>query len=234
MAESDALATEPKRGFSGKQVALIVLVAVLVAVGLTVWVIRSHFFASDFRPVELSKREQAKLDDKLRTIGVDPASVLPQAKRDVPEDRFDADGRLVPEKYSEDPGARDVRLSERELNALVASNPDLARRFALDLSDSLASAKLLIPVDPDMPVLGGKTLRVNAGLELDYRAGRPAVILRGVSVMGVPVPNAWLGNLKNVDLVEQFGGNPGFWSSFANGIEMVEIDDGELHIRFSE
>ena len=113
---------------------------------------------------------------------------------------------------------------------MVASNPDLAKRFAIDLADNLASAKLLIPVDPDMPVMGGKTLRVNAGIELAYRDGKPVVKLRGVSIMGVPVPNAWLGNLKNIDLVEQFGADPGFWQSFSAGVGLIEIEDGQLHI----
>jgi hypothetical protein len=29
--------------------------------------------------------------------------------------------------------------------------------------------------------------------------------------MGVPIPNAWLGNLKNVELAQEFSGNDGFW-----------------------
>ena len=60
------------------------------------------------------------------------------------------------------------------------------------------------------------------------------VILRGVSVMGIPVPNAWLGNLKNVDLVEQFGDGSGFWKRFADGVELIEIDDGKLHVKLKE
>lgn len=120
------------------------------------------------------------------------------------------------------------------MNALLASNADLARRFAVDLSANLASAKILIPVDPDMPILGGKTIRVSAGLELNYRDKQPVVIVRGVSVMGVPVPNAWLGNLKNVDLVQQFGGSPGIWQGFAQGVDNIEIDDGALSISLKE
>ena len=76
----------------------------------------------------------------------------------------------------------------------------------------------MIPVDPDFPFLGGKTLRVKASLELEYSNEKPVVILRGISVMGVPIPNSWLGNLKNLDLVERFGGGPGFWKSFADGV----------------
>jgi len=229
-----------KAGFSGKQVGLFILLAVLLTAGLTFWLIRTYVFANDFRPVELSQTEQVELDDKLRAIGVDPESLLPNADRGDTESlasqiERDSEGRLIPERYSEEGASRVVELSERELNSMLANNDDLARRFAVDLSDSLASAKLLVgPIDPEVPVLGGKTLRFSAGLELDYRNERPVVILRGVSLMGVPIPNSWLGNLKNVDLVNEFGGNPGFWQSFADGVEIIEISDGKLRIELKE
>lgn len=228
---NDTEKTAPAKRFSGKQVLLFVLVAVLVTAGLSIWLIRTYIQPADFRPVSLSAREQAKLDVKLQQIGVDPRAVLPDAKR---EEKIDMEGRLAPEKYSENADKREIRMSERELNALIANNPELARRFAVDLSDNLASAKLLIPVDPGMPVLGGRILRVNAGIEMAYRDNRPVVKLRGVSIMGVPVPNAWLGNLKNVDLVEQFGTGPGFWNSFAAGVDLIEVVDGQLHIKLKE
>jgi len=229
----------PRRsGFSGKQVLLFIFLAILVTAGITYWLIRSYVYASDFKPVELSQKEQVKLDDKLRSVGVNPEQFLPGAKRDNQAlsnaIQRDADGTLVPEEYSEAGASRVVNFSERELNAMLAKNSDLAKRFAVDLSENLASAKLLVPFEPDFPVLGGKTLRVNAGLELDYRDAQPVVILRGVSVMGVPIPNAWLGNLKNVDLVNQFGTTEGFWKSFSDGIEVIEINDGKLHIEFKE
>jgi plasmid maintenance system antidote protein VapI len=190
-----------------------------------------YLFPSDFKLVKLSGKEQTHLDSKLRLLGVNPRDLLPNARR---EDQVDSDGRLVPEKYEEQSEKRDIRMTEKEINAIVASNPDVARRFAIDLSDNLASAKLLIPIDPDLPIMGGRILRVNAGLELAYRNSRPIVKLRGVSIMGVPIPNAWLGNLKNVDLVEQFGAGPGFWKNFSAGVGLIEINDGQLHIKLKE
>jgi hypothetical protein len=221
------------RGFSGAQVVLFVLIAMIAAAALTFWLARSYLYTTEFKPVSLNQKEQVALDGKLRGLGLDPRDVMPDAKRDS-EDRFDEEGRLIAERYSEEGASRNVSLNERELNAMVASSPELARRLAIDLSSNLASAKLLLPMDPDFPVLGGRTLRVTAGLELDYRNERPVVILRGMSVMGVPVPNAWLGNLKNVDLVEQFGGDPGFWRSFAAGIESISVEDGKLDITLKE
>jgi hypothetical protein len=219
-----------RRSFSGLQVLGLLVLAILVTGGATFWFVRTYVYPADFEPIELSQAERGTLGSKLRALGVDPDAVLPKAQRD----EYDDEGRLIPEKYREDPSQREIELSERELNALVASNRDLARRFAIDLSGRLASAKLLVPVDPDMPVLGGRTLRFTAGVELDYRDGRPVVILRGVSVMGVPIPSAWLGGLKNVDLVREFGGDPGFWKSFSDGIEQIEIRDGQLRVKLKE
>lgn len=223
--------TSSRKGFSGSQVALFILVAVLITVGVCFWVFRTYINPSPFEPVSLSSKEQSQLDTKLRRLGVNPRDLLPNAQR---ENTLEPGGRLKPEKYQEEPTRRDIHISEKELNAIVASNPDLASRFAVDLSDDLASAKLLIPVDPDMPVMGGRTLRVNAGVEISYRDDRPIVKLRGISIMGVPIPNAWLGNLKNVDLIQEFGTEPGFWNSFAAGVGLLEIRDGQLHITLKE
>ena len=116
----------------------------------------------------------------------------------------------------------------------MAKNTDLARKLAIDLSDNLMSAKLLIPVDEDFPIMGGQILKVRAGVELAYRESRPIVVLKGVSIMGVPVPNAWLGGLKNIDLVEQYGTDAGFWKAFADGVEHINVEDGTIRIQLKE
>ena len=110
----------------------------------------------------------------------------------------------------------------------------MAKRVAIDLANDLASAKMIIPMDPDFPIIGGKTLRVNTGLGLSFANDRPVVILKGVSIMGVPIPNAWLGNLKNVDLVQEFGLESGFWKTFAAGVEYINVQDGMLQIKLKE
>ncbi len=206
------------RRFTGTQVLGIVVATLVVAVIATFLVIRYFVFPSDFKPVQLNAKEQQVLDAKLDRL----------------ESLSGATAPLEPEAYSEEGASREIRLSEKELNAMLANNTDLATRVAIDLSDDLASAKILIPMDPDFPVLGGKTLRVNAGLNLAYADGRPIIAVRGVSVMGVPMPNAWLGNLKNVNLVKEFGGDPGFWKSFADGVEQIQVEDGRLLIELKE
>jgi len=96
---------------------------------------------------------------------------------------------------------------------------------AIALSTDMVSVKLVVPVDDDFPVLGGKTLRLNCGITLRHEAGEPVVALRGVSIGGVPIPDAWLGNIKNVDLVREFGGQGGFWDLFSKGVEDIKVED---------
>jgi len=202
----------------------IMLITVILSVIATVLVINYVLFPKQLEPVELSQKEESRLNQKLKRFGLPtlPASAGEQAPA------------LEPEPYSEANAKREINFSEKELNAMLAKNTDLADKVAIDLADNLASAKMIIPLDPDFPVLGGKTLKVNAGAELAYANGRPIVVLKGVSVWGVPIPNAWLGNLKNVDLVKEFGGDEGFWKSFADGVENISVIEGQLQIKLKE
>lgn len=226
----DDVENKAAEGIGGKNSArtkLIVVAVAAVMITLTaVWVVRSYIYPRAFNPVELSIREQRTLDDKLDQLGVGGTS---QSSRAI-----DQTAPLEPEPYREDDSQREIAFTEKELNGLLSNNTNLASRLAIDLSDDLASAKLLIPMEEGFPIVGGKTVRIDAGLELAFTNNRPVVVLRGVSVMGVPIPNAWLGNLRNVNLVQEFGGDPGFWNAFAEGIDSLEVRDGELNLRLKE
>jgi hypothetical protein len=211
------------------KVAGLILLTVLLAVGITLGLLYFVLFPGEFRPVTLDPGEEQVLEQKLERL--DPT--LQQGSR---PGRPGADGQapLTPERYTEEGASREIALSERELNALLARNTDLAQRLAIDLSDNLASARLLVPLDPEFPLFGGKTLQLTAGMEMRFAAGRPVVILKGVSIWGVPLPNAWLGNMKNIDLVQEFGTERGFWQAFADGVEVIEVKEGKLRIKLKE
>jgi len=223
----------PRPGISPAKVLLIVCLTILVTLGGSYWFMKTYVLVSNFKPVHLSNKEEKVLEDKLHTLGYQPAE-KPAGHGQPASDDFDARGVLKPEPYSEVGARREVTFSERELNALLARNTDLARKLAIDLSDDLVSARLLVPMEPDFPVVGGKTLRFNAGLELAYVNGQPRVVLKGVSFMGVPVPSAWLGGLKNIDLVTEFGKDPGFWKSFSEGIQDIHVEEGRIKIKLKK
>jgi hypothetical protein len=214
----------------------IVVLASVISTLVALWAVYAYLFPGAFKPVTLSAKEEQVLEKKLerletiqRTPSLHKDRLQPEGQQQTREG-----GRLQPERYSETDANREIILTERELNALLAKNTDLAPKLAIDLSQNLASAKLLIPLDEEFPVLGGKTLKVTAGLELAYKNSKPVVVLRGISLWGVPIPNAWLGNMKNVDLVHEFGDQNGFWGAFADGIDEVEISDGQLRVKLKE
>ena len=227
----------PERRSSGFKILLILVAVAIVTSVITVWLTITYLFPKEFKPVKLNDREERVLKAKLALL--DPTagraegasgkqgnnSQVVSSKRSAP---------LTPERYNEAGASREIGLSERELNALLARNTNLAHKLAIDLSEDLASAKLLMPLDPDFPFLGGKTLRVAAGLELRYDDRNPVVMLKGVSIWGVPIPNAWLGGLKNVDLVKEFGAQRGFWHAFAAGVENIRVEEGNLSIKLKE
>ena len=196
------------------------VIAVVIVFSVGYWIATTYLFPQSFAPVVLNKQEQQRLDQKFARLygGRVQRTQIP----------------LQPEAYTEDGASREIRFSEREINALLAKNTDLASKLAIDLSNKLASAKLLVHLDPDMPILGGNTLKVTAGMELSLGKDGARAILKGISVWGVPLPNAWLGNMKNVDLIKQFGKSGGFWQAINDGVEAVEVREGQLYIRLKE
>jgi hypothetical protein len=224
----------PDQGRSGLQIFLIVLVTVIVTAALTFWVIRTYIFPAEFRPVQLSASEEQVLASKLERIDTLQTRRTRGTAKAVQRKEAAAAEVLEPEAYSEDGASRSVTLTEREINGMLAKNTDLAKKLAVDLSENLLSAKLLIPVDEDFPIMGGQIVKVRAGMELAYRNNRPVAVLKGVSVMGVPIPNAWLGGMKNIDLIEYYGNEAGFWKAFADGVELIRIEDGNITLMLKE
>jgi hypothetical protein len=216
----------PSRRFGCLHVLLFVFIAVILTAAASFFVFRTVLFPKAFKPVELSAREEQALQVKLERLDFTTPPAHQPAKK--------AGAQLEPEPYSEAGADRTIRFTERELNALLAKNTDLAGKLAIDLSQDLVSAKLLVPLDEDFPVMGGKTLRVKAGLTFSYANGRPVLMLRGISVMGVPLPNAWLGGMKNIDVIKESGGNAGFWKTFADGVKDLRVEEGCVTITLKE
>jgi hypothetical protein len=229
--ETSNSTSDKKQPRSGCLHTLTIAAITVVVLGLIVggW-IKYNIYASEFRLTKLNQKEQKVLDAKL-------AKLEESAKQDYftkKRSQRDRSAPLQPEAYSEVGAKREISLTEKELNALIANTPDVARKVAIDLSDNLLSLKLVVPMDEDIIILGGKTLRLNMGLNLGYEHGRMVISLKGVSLGGIPIPNAWLGYIKNRNLVEEFGGEGGFWDLFAEGIKDIKVRDGHILVRLNE
>jgi len=216
--------------FSGKQVLLFVGLAVLATALVTAWWINQYLYAATFEPTRLTEAEQHSLDIKMAQLRQIDESGSSSSNPMV----FLPDGPLEPEPYSEEGASREIRLTEREVNSLIAKDAEMARHVAVDLAENLVSVKLVVPVTEEMPLVGGKTLKLNFGVELSYANGKPVVAMQGISLGGVPLPSAWWGDIKHINLVEEFGGPGGFWDQFAKGVEDLHIQNGQLHITLKE
>jgi hypothetical protein len=226
--EQQAITTNPSKEpvQNGWRTFGIVVITIFITVSAGYWLVTSYLLPTSFTPVVLSEKEQQRLDQKLERLGGSSGTSA--------QNNSGTQKPLEPEAYSEVGASRDIDFSEKEFNALLAKNTDLASKLAIDFSDNLASAKLLVNLDPDFPVLGGTTLKVTAGMEIKLSNGKPSFILKGVSVWGVPIPNAWLGNLKNTDLNTEFGEAGGFWQAINEGVEEIAVKEGKLHIKLKE
>lgn len=210
---------------------LVIMAAVILATALlTAWWVKHNIYASNFTPTKLSSKDQEILNSKLALLG-EPGKDRESYPLDKSHDRMPA---LEPERYTEKGARREISLTEKELNALIANKPEVARRVAIKLSDDMVSVKLVVPMDEEILFLGGKTLRLSMGVTLGYENSRPMVALQGVTLGGIPLPNAWLGNLKYKNLVDEFGTEQGFWKLFSDGVQDIQVKEGRILIKLKE
>jgi hypothetical protein len=204
---------------------VLLLSVLLVAAGLRIYYLMQVQQAAI---TTLTTVEQSVLDAKLARLREAAVGAAPVEEEAPGEKAVGQDAVAAPEIYQEDPDRRYLRFTERELNAVIARDPALAGRAAVRLSPGQVSSSFLVDVPEEMPLVGGRRVRVQAGLHLVTEGDRVRARLLGVSVAGVPLPNAWLGGLKGADLLEDSG-----LGGFGAGIETVEVGEGWVALRLA-
>lgn len=202
---------------------VVLLVLLLVFAGVWIW----QLSRMQAQTAPLTEAEQRTLEAKFDRIRNAAYGESPAALPEEPTAE-DAGGAVQPEIYREDGEQRQVRFTERELNALIAADPGLAGRAAVRLSQDQLSASFRIDVPPDMPLMGGRSVRVQTGLQLATLNNRVEARLVGVSIGGIPLPNAWLGGLKGTDLLATSG-----LGSLGAGIEALSVGEGWLDLQLA-
>ncbi|GJL53459.1 MAG: hypothetical protein NPIRA02_05910 [Nitrospirales bacterium] len=231
MDQSTIQPTTTKGRLGGIQILGVGLILILTTILLTTWWVGKNIYAAPFTPTQLTTSERHTLEAKLAQL----SGAHQQTNKTITTHRPESAPRpLEPEPYHEDSATREIQLSEKELNALIAKDPETAKHVAVDLTDDLVSLKLLVPMDRDIPFLGGKTLKLHMGVVLKYVDNRPVVAIRGMSLGGVPLPKSWWGDIKNINLVEQFGADGGFWDHFAKGVEHISVQEGQFRVQLKE
>ena len=94
---------------------------------------KTYFFPSEFKPVILNPQEEQVLTAKIESLDSAGIDANTNKKNLIPTksskpDLFNSKVSLDPEPYSEKRLNREVNFTERELNALLAKNTDLAKK----------------------------------------------------------------------------------------------------------
>lgn len=195
---------------------LIVLGVLLLCCGLTAaataWWVKRNVYASPMSPVSLTATEEAQLQQKI--------SVLENAP---------AEPAVPPEEAK-----RTLVLTQKEVNAYLAKQ-GLGESVKVDLKKDALAVNTLIPVPPDAPLLGGTTLRIRVALAAAMDENHKlALQVQDISLGGVPLPNAWLGDIKGVNLVtSEIHSNPTL-KRFFDGIKEMDLEDGSLRVVLNE
>ncbi len=139
--------------------AVILGLALVVLAGLSAWWIHRYIYAPRFTPTQLDQREREILNKKLQKFEKAVQGTTPRSDAAKKDDSL----RSEPEAYTEAGADRTIHFTEKEINALIANQPEIAQRLAIDLSDDLISIKVLMPMNKDILFLGGKTTAASRG-----------------------------------------------------------------------
>lgn len=204
---------------SWKKKLLIVFAIILGCCGLaaaaTAWWVKRNIYASPLLPVSLTQQEKQAFDEKVSAISGSPA-----------------DGKSNEQRAAEE--KRTLTLSDKEINAFL-NEKGIGDRVKVELSEGGVQATALVPVDKEVPVFGGKTIRLAVALAGNMGADRqPAFRIADVSVGGVPVPNAWLGDLKGVNLLASSIESDPLVKRFLAGIREFEFKKGTIRVLLNE
>jgi len=176
--------------------------------GITVLVVVFVCWWIGFRPikpVELSVKEEKVLQEKVEVI----------------------------QKPSYEKGKKEIILSEREINGLINKHTKLGDRVKLELADDAIHLLAKVDVPKESPIMGGSTVNIKARAQVKVEKGDPRFILEDVTCMGISMPNDWLGDIKNINLLDHVGTDTDK-GAILNGMKSLEVKSGEIVIQLKD
>jgi hypothetical protein len=182
---------------------LVTVIVILVTVIGVYW-----WHNRPIKPVQLSVQEKAAVEAKLEAVQA-PTPAQPTYEK----------------------GAKEIILTERELNGLLNENTTLGDKLKFELVEGAVHARIETDLDKDMPLVGGRRLKAHARFFVNTDGGRPKLVLDDLTVWGISMPNDWLGGLKGQDLLGQTVGSKGGGLA---GVKEFKVESGRLVIRLAD
>lgn len=202
---------------------LIIIIVALSASLITYAVMKN---AAPRPPAALTSDEQLVLDQKIQNLTHQLASS--KGVTEFPH------GAMQPEKYIETTESRKVTFTEKEINTIIANELKSGHPVVVDLDNDLISLKTLITVEDDFPFLGGKDVPLTAGIQIKTINNEISIVLKGVSLWGVPLPNSLLGDMKNLDLIAEFAPEPGIAKTLKDTFKEIKVSKDFIELMLYE
>jgi len=226
----------------GLFLALGITASIILVLGLTGFFVYRYYTQASYRPTTLSEREMQVLETKIEAVENSEAPMVAGSSRELDQATINSgdqpplsEAELARIAELEEMERRTITLTEREINGMMNYNTGLGERIKVKFKNGYVDVGWIIPVDEEAPFIGGKTLRGSVDMSMEKLVdGKLAFAVEDVSVMGIPMPNAWLGDIKGQNLIDQFGDDNRFFAIFSAGIEDIEIRNGEVRIRLAQ
>ena len=137
------------------------------------------------------------------------------------------------QKPTYQPGVKTITLNEREINALFHNNTGLGNKVKFKFANNAIHARIRTQLDSELPIVGGRTLVAKARFFLIDENHHAAIILDDITVWGISIPNAWLGDIKGQNLISDIGLDTPE-NQFSKGIKEIKVQNGQISIELSE
>lgn len=201
-------------------------VVIIATVAITIWWIQRPI-----KPVVLSPEEKQIVETKMTTMRnatpLEANERLDLAQPATPQPPTAPTPATPPARVYQ-PGGKELRLTERELNGLLNANTELGDTVRIELDADAINAYLAVPIPKDFPVFGGTMFRARGRFRMSLSAGQPPVaMLEDISVLGLSLPKEWLGGVKGKNLLADAMGGPGQSPNW-KGIKSLRIAPGAI------
>ena len=205
----------------------LVVLLILVALGVLWW-----WLTRPIKPVTLTSPEKQVLEQKIDALSGDPPQfpIAPGEDPPAPGDPEPAPPATPEPAY--EAGSKSIILTQRELNGLLEMN-GLGDKVEIILAEDTVITRVNSDIPEDFPMFGGQKFKARARFFVTDEAGRPALIVDDVTVWGISLPNAWLGEIKGENLFEVV--SPELNENFiSRGIEEIKVGNGQIRIDLAD
>jgi len=127
-----------------------------------------------------------------------------------------------------------LALTADEINALIATDPDLAplkgKLYVLGIENDRVKARVSVPMEEvALPIFRNRYLNGDAVFTVALKNGIIRLLAQDVTVKGKPVPEVYMQKIRTQNLARSLNNNPRV-SVATDWIQSIDVKDGKLII----